>query len=115
LFEINLVSHRFPDVPYTAYAAKSCEAVTYLLLFKGGFSKSRALLLAFQADALTPPLGALAPCPVVECIGARTLGAALALSSGVLIYFGATHLLPRAEREPRRFSLIAAVIVASKG
>jgi zinc transporter ZupT len=31
----------------------------------------------------------------------------LAFSAGALIYVGATHLLPRAEREPRRFSLVA--------
>lgn len=58
----------------------------------------------------------------VQRIDAGTLGAALALSSGALIYVGATHLLPQAEREPRRFSLVAlgagilmaVVIVASK-
>jgi len=39
------------------------------------------------------------------------------LSAGALIYVGATHLLPRAETEPRRFSLIAlaAGIVAALG
>lgn len=59
----------------------------------------------------------------MEHIDTGTLGAGLALSSGALIYVGATHLLPQAEREPRRFSLIAlgagilmaAVIVATKG
>ena len=86
------------------------------------FSKSRALLLAFGAAALTTPLGALAAWPMVERIDDETLGVALALSSGALICVSATHLLPRAEREPRRFGLIAlgagilmaAVIVAGK-
>lgn len=49
----------------------------------------------------------LAAWPAVDCIDAETLGVALALSSGALIHVGATHLLPRAGREPRRFSLIA--------
>jgi zinc and cadmium transporter len=43
------------------------------------------------------------------------LGALLALSAGALVYVGATHLLPQAEREPRRFSLIvlaAGILVA---
>ena len=46
----------------------------------------------------------------------------LALSSGALVYVGATHLLPRAEQELKRFSLaalaggvlVALVVVASK-
>lgn len=112
LAAVGMVLHEFPE-----------GIVTYLLLLKGGFPKARALVLAFVAAALTTPLGVLAAWPVVERIDARTLGAALALSSGALIYVGARHLLPRAEREPRRFSLIAlgagiltaAVVVASKG
>ena len=31
----------------------------------------------------------------------------LALSSGALVYVGATHLLPRAEQEQKRYSLVA--------
>ena len=48
--------------------------------------------------------------------------ALLALSAGALIYVGATHLLPRAEQEHKKFSLVAlgggvlvaVIIVASK-
>jgi zinc transporter ZupT len=51
------------------------------------------------------------------------LGVLLPASAGALIYVGATHLLPRAEREPCRFSLVAPEagvfaalgIIASKG
>lgn len=39
-----------------------------------------------------------------QSVVARAL---LALSAGALIYVGATHLLPRAESEPRRYSLLA--------
>jgi zinc transporter ZupT len=35
------------------------------------------------------------------------LAALLALSAGALIYVGASHLLPTAEREPRRYNLLA--------
>jgi zinc transporter ZupT len=43
----------------------------------------------------------------VSGIGDSLLGALLGLSAGALIYVGATHLLPQAEREPRRFSIVA--------
>jgi zinc transporter ZupT len=43
----------------------------------------------------------------VSRIDRSLLGALLALSAGALLYVGATHLLPQAEREPRRYSLIA--------
>ena len=44
------------------------------------------------------------------------------MSAGALVYVGATHLLPRAEQERRRYSLVAlgggilvaAIIVLSK-
>jgi zinc transporter ZupT len=60
--------------------------------------------------------------PLVSTIAKPTLGALLALSAGALVYVGATHLLPRAEQEKRKFSLVAlaggvlvaVVIVASK-
>jgi len=112
LASIGMVLHEFPE-----------GIVTYLLLLKGGFAKRRALVLAFVAAAASTPLGALAAYPLVARISDEVLGAALALSAGALIYVGATHLLPHAEREPRRFSLVAlvagivtaAIIVASKG
>jgi zinc transporter ZupT len=45
--------------------------------------------------------------PVVSLIEAPVLAALLATSAGALIYVGATHLLPTAEREPQRYSLVA--------
>jgi zinc transporter ZupT len=35
------------------------------------------------------------------------LGALLSLSAGALIYVGATHLLPQAEQENKKYSLVA--------
>jgi len=45
--------------------------------------------------------------PFVSAVDPQVLGMLLALSAGALVYVGATHLLPRAEREPKRFSLLA--------
>jgi hypothetical protein len=44
---------------------------------------------------------------VMERIGPPLLGSLLALSSGALVYVGATHLLPQAEKEHRKYSLCA--------
>jgi zinc and cadmium transporter len=65
---------------------------------------------AFLAAARTTPAGALVSYPFVSRIDRPLLGLLVALSAGALIYVisvGATHLLPQAEREPRRFSLVA--------
>lgn len=104
LAAMGMVLHEFPE-----------GIVTYLLMIRGGFSKQRATLFAFLAAALTTPLGTAVSYPIVSQISKGFLGALLALSAGALIYVGATHLLPRAEREAGRFSLVAlatGVIVA---
>ncbi|MEQ8659859.1 MAG: ZIP family metal transporter, partial [Gammaproteobacteria bacterium] len=92
------------------------------LLVRAGFPDRRAMYLAFLAAAATTPLGMLVSYPLVRVIDRTTLGTLLAVSAGALIYVGATHLLPRAEQERRRFSLVAlaggvlvaAIIVMSK-
>jgi zinc transporter ZupT len=107
-----MVLHEFPE-----------GIVTYTLLVRSGFSEHRSFLLAFLAAAVTTPLGTLISYPFINRIDQPLMGALLALSGGALIYVGATHLLPRAEREPRRFSLVALAagvvvalgIVLSKG
>lgn len=112
LSAFGMVLHEFPE-----------GIVTYLLLLKGGFSKRMSMRLAFVAAAMTTPLGALAAFPFISRIGPNLLGSALALSAGALVYVGATHLLPQAEREAKRYSLvalgagllIAGLIAASKG
>ena len=112
LVALGMILHEFPE-----------GIVTYALLVKSGFSERQSFLLAFVAAAITTPLGTLVSFPFISRIDEPTLGALLALSAGALIYVGATHLLPRAEREPRRFSAIALAagitvavgIVLSKG
>ncbi len=106
-----MVLHEFPE-----------GIITYLLLLKGGFKERTAMILAFLAAALTTPLGMLISFPVVSEIGKPMLGALLSLSAGALIYVGATHLLPKAEQEHKKYSfvalgggvLVAVIIVLSK-
>ena len=64
-------------------------------------------MLAWSAAAITTPLGTLLSYPLVDGINPPTLGILLALSAGALLYVGATHLLPQAEHERRRFSVLA--------
>lgn len=96
LAAMGMVLHEFPE-----------GIVTYLLLLRGGLSEGRARLLAFMAAAVSTPIGMLASWPMLRVIDDSMLGALLALSAGALIYVGATHLLPRAEQEGARFSLLA--------
>jgi ZIP family zinc transporter/zinc and cadmium transporter len=106
-----MVLHEFPE-----------GIITYLLLLRGGFSKKTALVLAVLAASVTTPLGMLVSYPFVSRIDAPLLGSLLALSSGALVYVGATHLLPQAEKERGRYSLwalaagilVAVIIVLSK-
>lgn len=112
LATLGLVLHEFPE-----------GIITYLLLVRSGFDARRALWLAFAATAATTPLGMLVSYPLVRRIDTELLGALLAVSAGALVYVGATHLLPRAEREQKTFSLVAlaggvlvaVIIVTSKG
>jgi len=107
-----MVLHEFPE-----------GIITYLLLKRGGFKERTSLLLAFLAAALTTPLGMLVSYPCISKIDKSLLGALLAFSAGALVYVGATHLLPQAETEHRRYRLlalgaailVAAIIVFSKG
>lgn len=106
-----MVLHEFPE-----------GIITYLLLMRGGFKEKSSLILAFLAASLSTPLGMLVSYPFINRIDRPLLGALLSLSSGALVYVGATHLLPQAEKEHRKYSLfalaagilVAVVIVLSK-
>lgn len=108
---IGMILHELPE-----------GIITYLLLLRGGFGEKKAALLSFAAAAATTPLGMLVSYPMVSRIDREVLGSLLALSAGALVYVGATHLLPQAEKEHARFSLIAMaagiavaiIIIASK-
>jgi zinc transporter ZupT len=96
LVSIGMVLHEFPEGVFT-----------YVLLRKGGFEERPALWAAVLAAALTTPLGMVVSFPIISRIDQSVLAALLALSAGALIYVGASHLLPTAEREPRRYNLLA--------
>jgi ZIP family zinc transporter/zinc and cadmium transporter len=91
-----MVLHEFPE-----------GIITYLLLLRGGFNEKASLVLAFLAASLSTPLGMLLSYPYISRIDDTLLGALLSLSAGALVYVGATHLLPQAEKEPRKYSLFA--------
>lgn len=96
LAAIGMILHEFPEGVFT-----------YILLRKGGIGPRNALYLAIAGAGLTTPLGVILSYPALSWIGPGTLALSLAVSAGALIYVGATHLLPSAEREPGRFSLLA--------
>lgn len=96
LAAIGMVLHEFPE-----------GIITYLLLLRGGFSARSALILAFLAASITTPLGMLVSYPLISRIDATLLGTLLSLSAGALVYVGATHLLPHAEKEGGKYSLLA--------
>ena len=106
-----MVLHEFPE-----------GIITYLLLVRGGFNERKAMILSFLAAALTTPLGMLISYPFISEIDKPMLGDLLSLSAGALIYVGATHLLPKAEQEHKKYSfvalgggiLVAVIIVLSK-
>lgn len=106
-----MVLHEFPE-----------GIITYLLLLRGGFSEKTALALAFIAASISTPLGMLVSYPYISQIDKPLLGTLLSLSAGALVYVGATHLLPQAEKENKKYSLyalgagilVAVLIVLSK-
>jgi zinc transporter ZupT len=91
-----MVLHEFPE-----------GIITYMLLLRSGFSDQKSLVLAVLAAALSTPFGTLVSFPFVSQISQPVLGALLAMSAGALVYVGATHLLPQAEQEQKRYSLVA--------
>ena len=110
------------NVHAPAYLLGGFIALHLLNRFITALSERTSLVLALLAASLTTPLGMLVSYPYISQIGQPLLGSLLARSSGALVYVGATHLLPQAEREPRKYSLyalgagilVAVIIVLSK-
>jgi zinc and cadmium transporter len=96
LAAIGMVLHEFPE-----------GIITYIMLIRGGFTQKLSTALAFMTAAFTTPLGTILSFPLISQIDKSLLGALLSLSAGALVYVGATHLLPQAERENKKFSLVA--------
>lgn len=93
---IGMVLHEFPE-----------GIITYLLLIRAGFSEKASFLLALCAASVTTPLGMVVSYPYISQIDKSFLGGLLAFSAGALVYVGATHLLPQAETEKKRYTLLA--------
>jgi zinc transporter ZupT len=96
LAALGMILHEFPEGIFT-----------YVLLLRGGFADRPALVASLFAAALTTPIGMLVSYPIVSQIDDSLLAALLATSAGALIYVGASHLLPAAEREYRRYNHLA--------
>ncbi len=86
---LGLLLHEFPEA-----------IIAYVLLLKGGFTPRRSFLLAALAAAATTPLGMLASYPFVAPLAGAPLGDVLAFVAGVLVYVGASHLVPHVEHNP---------------
>ena len=86
---LGLLLHEFPEA-----------IIAYVLLLKGGFAPRHSFLLAALAAAATTPLGMLASYPFVAPLAGAPLGDVLAFVAGVLIYVGASHLVPHVEHNP---------------
>jgi zinc transporter ZupT len=96
LAAIGMVFHEFPE-----------GVVTFALLDENGWDRRKSILYALLAAALSTPLGALLSYPFIRRIEQQDLGALLALSAGVLIYVGASHLLPSIQEEKSRSAILA--------
>ncbi len=96
LTAIGMVFHELPE-----------GIVTFLLLLNSGVTARKSAIYAFLAAAISTPLGTLVSFPFISRLGQSNLGALLGFSAGALVYVGATHLLPEAERNPKKHSLLA--------
>ncbi len=91
-----MILHEFPE-----------GIITFLLLRQSGFNIRVASVYAFLAAAISTPVGTVVSYPFISGLGRSTLGLLLALSAGALVYVGATHLLPEAERTHKKYTLLA--------
>lgn len=96
LVSIGMVLHEFPEGIFT-----------YVLLRKGGLHERAFACSGGRGSRLDDAPRHDRLLSVVSRIDQPVLAALLALSAGALIYVGASHLLPTAEREPRRYNLLA--------
>lgn len=99
LAALGMVLHEFPE-----------GVVTFLLLLASGLDEKKSTMYAIIAAAITTPLGALVSYPFIGGLEESTLGVLLAFSAGALVYVGATHLLPQAEKEGKKYSLLTLAI-----
>jgi zinc transporter ZupT len=96
LAAIGMVFHELPE-----------GIISFVLFERSNLSRRKALIYALLTASLSTPLGALLSYPLVDQVDEGTLGFLLGLSAGVLIYVGASHLLPSTEEAGRKTSLVS--------
>ncbi len=104
LAAVGMILHEFPE-----------GIVIFVLLNNSGYNTKKSAIYAFFAAALSTPVGAVLSFPFIEDLKGDALGIMMSISAGALIYVGATHLLPAAEHEQKRYtvlSLAAGILVA---
>ncbi len=99
LAAVALTLHKFPE-----------GVATLMLLERSGYRGNRALVYALGAVAVPLPLGAILSYRLVVQVSRQALGVPLAIVAGVLLYVGASHLLPMIEQQRTRFSTFALVV-----
>jgi len=82
-----LVIHEFPEA-----------IICFLLLQKAGFSDIRALIWAFVASGVTTAGAAILGAPFVASLSITTLSLLFAVSAGLLVQVGLSHLIRQANQ-----------------
>lgn len=96
LAAIGMVTHEFSE-----------GVITFLVLQKTELKKKAVFAYAFFIAALTTPIGAFVTYPFVRDLKESRLGLLVGLSGGVILYVGASHLLPEATERGEEHSLWA--------
>lgn len=81
--------------------------ISYVLLVRGGLAPTRAAWVAWLVAGLTTPAGAVVALPVLATLEAGLRSVLVAISGGVLLFVGATHLLPQIEHDRSRWGFLA--------
>lgn len=95
---IGMIVHELPE-----------GLICYTILVRAGHAANRAALLAWLTAGLTTPLGAALAVPLLDLLSAGLRAVLVAIAGGVLLYVGAAHLLPQAERHRSTLGLVAFV------
>ncbi|MEF3279568.1 MAG: ZIP family metal transporter [Elusimicrobiota bacterium] len=81
--------------------------IVYLFLKTGGVKPKKALIYSFLVAGLTTPLGAFIVYPFISNLEHHIISLLSAFSSGILIYFSSSHLIPEARENEEKHSIIA--------
>jgi zinc and cadmium transporter len=92
---IGLVIHEFAE-----------GVITFSILIKAGFREKKAAFYALLVASLTTPMGAFIAYPFINRFSDPVLGLALGFVVGVLIYISASHLLPEAQSQQKKHSIL---------